>query len=409
VKFCFITTFFGQHSFGGDAVFIERLSEALLDDGHNVHIIYNVDAYKIVQSNHSDRDYSPPDRLVIHPIQSRFGKISPIVLHQTGQIFDLTKPIQAILEAHNFDVIHVHNISLMGGAGLLRLILRYPHVIRLMTAHEYWLMCPLSVRWKFKRQTCYKRQCIPCTIHSGRPPQLWRLSNALKHELQTLDGLLFPSDYAKRYHQQLGFIASYMQTVPYFLPDSWFDEPIPTQPPIHNRPYFVLAGRIVKEKGFQQVIPMMKDFPDIDLLIAGRGDYQSTLEALASGLNNVHFLGQLDFIQLKRLYSQAIATIVPSLMIETFGYIWLESLAMKTPVIVRNIEPLAELVTQHQGGVVFDTPDDLRNAMQMMLNDTHQRQAFIQRGYHSVQSTLRKHVHLAQYFEIINTLQARKG
>lgn len=408
MKFCFITTFFGEHSFGGDAIYIERLSKALLDDGHEVHIIYNVDAYRTVQGDTSGRDYSPPNNLVIHPMQSRLGKISPIVLHQTGQVFDLAKPIRAILDAHDFDVIHVHNISLIGGAGLFRLLGQYTRAIRLMTAHEYWLTCPLSVRWKFKREACYDRSCIPCTIHSGRPAQLWRLSDALKNGLKTLDGLLFPSDYAKQYHEDQQFVAPYMQTLPYFLPDSWFDKANPTHA-IRSRPYLMLVGRLVKEKGFQQVIPLMKDFPDIDLLIAGDGNYQSNLERRASDLPNVHFLGQLDFAQLKQLYRQAVATIVPSLMIETFGYIWLESLAMKTPVIVRNVRPLSDFIIDHQGGVVFNTSDDLQAAITMMITHTSQRQTYAENGYNSIQSIYRKSAHLTQYFDIIQKLMARKA
>ena len=38
MKFCMLTTFFGAHSFGGDAAFVDRLSRALARHGHEVHV-----------------------------------------------------------------------------------------------------------------------------------------------------------------------------------------------------------------------------------------------------------------------------------------------------------------------------------------------------------------------------------
>ena len=40
MKFAMFTTFFGPHSFGGDAAFVDRLSRALARHGHEVHVIY---------------------------------------------------------------------------------------------------------------------------------------------------------------------------------------------------------------------------------------------------------------------------------------------------------------------------------------------------------------------------------
>ncbi len=43
MKFCMITTFFGPHSFGGDAAYVDRLSQALCRLGHEVHVYYCVE------------------------------------------------------------------------------------------------------------------------------------------------------------------------------------------------------------------------------------------------------------------------------------------------------------------------------------------------------------------------------
>ena len=47
MKFCMLTTFFGTHSFGGDAAFVDRLSRALARHGHEVHVIHCRDAFEV--------------------------------------------------------------------------------------------------------------------------------------------------------------------------------------------------------------------------------------------------------------------------------------------------------------------------------------------------------------------------
>ena len=60
MKFCMITTFFGGHSFGGDAAYVDRLCQALCRRGHEVHVYYCVDAFNAVRGDHPLREYTPP-------------------------------------------------------------------------------------------------------------------------------------------------------------------------------------------------------------------------------------------------------------------------------------------------------------------------------------------------------------
>ena len=69
MKFCMITTFFGAHSFGGDAAYVDRLSQALCRRGHEVHVYYCVDAFNAVRNGHPLRPYTPPPGLHLHPLE----------------------------------------------------------------------------------------------------------------------------------------------------------------------------------------------------------------------------------------------------------------------------------------------------------------------------------------------------
>ena len=60
MKFCMVTTFFGGHSFGGDAAYVDRLCQALCRRGHEVHVYYCVDAFNAVRGSHPLREFSPP-------------------------------------------------------------------------------------------------------------------------------------------------------------------------------------------------------------------------------------------------------------------------------------------------------------------------------------------------------------
>jgi glycosyltransferase involved in cell wall biosynthesis len=406
MKFCFLTTFFGSHSFGGDAIVIERLAVALLNRGHNVHIIYPKDAYDLLNSGETQRTYTPPNNLVIHELHSRFGSLSQLAIHQTGGLADLHGQIKTILDAEQFDVLHAHNISLIGGLGLIELMARYPSAVKLMTTHEHWLMCPLSVLWKNNIDVCDNPTCISCTIRAGRPPQLWRYSQRIPNAIAQLDALISPSKYTLSRHQQEGIIAPRMIALPNFLSQIWIDNLPDTHESVHPRPFFLAVGRFIKEKGFQTLFSAMQQIPEVDLLLAGDGDYSDTLKQASEGLTNVHFLGYTQATSLMNLYQQAIALIVPSLVIEVFPTVTLEALATATPIIARRQGGLIEQVEDSRGGLLYDTDDELVSAMRQLHMNPTLRDTLGQKGQEKVCQDWSEDAHLRQYFELIQNIQS---
>ncbi len=405
MRFCMITTFFGEHSFGGDAVYVERLSEALLKRGHEVEVIYNRDAFDLVRRNTVPRSYAPPDGLVTHALTNRLKTLAALQIHQTGTPGFLSQPIEKIVNRKAFDVIHFHNLSLIGGIGLLKL---KTSAVKLMTAHEHWLLCPLSLLWKFNREVCQQPQCFRCTLHAKRPPQFWRSTTKINAALHHLHALIFPSRHTLELHRQRGIHAPDMQSLPYFLPDEWLT---PNEPSSDNgnrqRPYFLMVGRLVIEKGFQTVISLMRQFPDFDLIIAGDGIYRSHLESLSKDLPNVQFYGLANFSELKQLYAQARALIVPSLFYETFGYVVLEGLSQGTPVLARNLGALPDLITASDGGSVYDTEQELYEKMQQLASQPECHPNRKADHINAIQAYWSESVHLNRYLETIENYKIR--
>ncbi len=409
MKFCFITTFFGEHSFGGDSVFVERLTRELLNAGHEVHVIYNRDAFDLLKGDRSPRDVTLPHNLTVYPLRSALGRFSPILQHQTGGPGDLASSLRTLLKREAYDVIHVYNISLIGGPGLLQLMANTaPTALRIMTAIEYWLTCPLSVRWKFDRETCENPTCIACTLRAGRPPQWWRYLGMIKRDIATLDALIFPSQYAHDFHVEQGIEAANMRVLTGFLPDAWFEDDLVADTP-PDRPYFIVAGRLVKEKGFQHVIDAMDATPEADLFIAGDGPYKTNLHALARGRSNVRFLGVVNLATLRNYYRNASATVVPSLMVETFGNAWLESLATGTPVIASDVGPLPEFVEETSGGRVFRGVTGLRILLRSVIDEPSTWRALGRAGQQYVRQRYTSKRHMSDYLSLVCDLSECDG
>lgn len=400
MKFCMVTTFFGGHSFGGDAAYVDRLARALLRRGHEVHVIHCGDSFQAVRGAHPLRPYTPPEGLHVHRLESPLGRISPLVTQMTGKPFFKARALRDALEAVDTDVVHFHNISLVGGPDVLRMGRR---AVRLMTAHEHWLICPMHLLWKYGKKACDGNECLRCSLAGRRPPQVWRYTGAIDRGLQELDALIFPTRHALEEHRRRG-IGAPMVHLPYFLPDDWsrgLEDHAP-EPQASGRPYLAAAGRLVAMKGFHKLIPMMRFLPEADLRIAGTGPYEAQLKRLAAGLPNVRFEGLLSGEALGRLFHGARAVVVPSLFPETFGYVVLEAFAVRTPVVVHcGGGALVETGVQSGGGLGYSDDAELLLALRRMVHDDDLREDLADRGFAVRRGEWSEAAHLDRYFGLI--------
>ena len=397
-----VTTFFGAHSFGGDAAYVDRLSRALVRRGHEVHVFFCVDAFNAVRGDHPLRPYTPPPGLHLHPLESGLGPISPIATQATGLPLFKSRALASEIEKVDTDVVHYHNISLVGGPGVLKMGRK---AVRIMTAHEHWLICPMHLLWKYDSKPCDSAECIRCSLAGRRPPQVWRYTGAIGRALRALDALVFPSNHALSEHRSRGIEAPLVH-LPYFLPDGWSgcieDEPRS----LERRPYLAAAGRLVRMKGFQRLIPVMKELPEVDLRIAGTGPFESELRALAAGMPNVQFEGLLGGDALARLFHHARAVVVPSLFPETFGYVVLEAFAVKSPVVVHNGGgALLETGVESGGGLGYDTDAELVAALRAILGDDALHDRLAETGYAMSRGAWSEMAHIDRYFELIRSAE----
>jgi glycosyltransferase involved in cell wall biosynthesis len=157
-------------------------------------------------------------------------------------------------------------------------------------------------------------------------------------------------------------------------------------------------------KGVQDLIRIFRKYDKADLLIAGNGNYASTLRDKARGLQHVHFLGALNSSEIGALYRGAIAILVPSLCYETFGLTAAEAMAHGTPVIARRIGALGEIIEQSGGGRLFDTLEQCRDEMEYLRTEPGLRDQLGARGRKAVAENWTVDVHLARYLQIAESL-----
>jgi glycosyltransferase involved in cell wall biosynthesis len=112
--------------------------------------------------------------------------------------------------------------------------------------------------------------------------------------------------------------------------------------------------------------------------------------------------------RLRPLYRHAIALVVPSVAYEASPLVALEAFSEKTPVIAPNLAGLAEIVTEADGGLLYDGDDELRSALDRMRHEPGLRQCLGENGYRAVRGPWSADAHIARYLDIVRTCAAAK-
>ena len=395
-----VTTFFPPHHFGGDALYVHRLSNALAERGHEVTVVHDPEAFSILGGRPGPAPALAP-RVTVEPVRTRWPRVSPLVTYLTGRPGPKSRQLRGVLEGRHFDVIHFHNPSLVGGPE----VLRYGHALKLYTLHEHWLVCPMHTLWRYNRELCERPTCIRCTLTYRRPPQLWRDGALVGDRTAAVDLFLAPSRFTMEMHRRRGFTGP-MRHLPPFVP-AGETGPAPAAPP--DRAYFVTVGRLERLKGVHTLIEVFRRYDAADLVIVGGGTLERELRRQAAGLPHVRFTGTLPFSQLGDMYANALAVVVPSVGYETFGLVTLEAFARRTPAIVRDLGGLPEAVVESGGGFVYRNDEELIDALERLRTSAGLRDELGERGHAAYRRRWNADAHLDAYLGIVDELSSTRS
>ncbi|GIO06486.1 hypothetical protein J31TS6_25140 [Brevibacillus reuszeri] len=146
-------------------------------------------------------------------------------------------------------------------------------------------------------------------------------------------------------------------------------------------PILFFVGRLVREKGahllVEAVARLVHAYPDLQLVIAGRGPNLEDLKqtaALKGVAHHVRFLGFVDDERRNQLFHLADVAVFPSLY-EPFGIVALEAMSFGTPLVVSDTGGLREIVRHGENGATVYAGDveSLVNQLHWILSNPEKR------------------------------------
>jgi glycosyltransferase involved in cell wall biosynthesis len=406
-----VTTFYPPHTFGGDGVQVQRLAQALARRGHEVSVVYAPGAFALLRpgtgEGYVDIGHQSGDAasVTVHPLDGAGGRLEAILVQQFGRPVLFRGELRRLLEEPDGllpDVIHFHNVSLIGGLGVLTM----GHSIKLYTPHEYWLMCPTHLLFRYNKEICQNRTCIRCTLQSRRPPQIWRSTTSLDRYVSEIDSFVFPSHLTEAIHRERG-IESPGLTIHHFLPDSYVAAAGARGARRSSAErFFLYVGRMDEVKG---VGPLVSHFArssgPAPLYLAGDGPMLPMLKERYGKNPSIRFLGRLDPEDLGKLYRDTIAVILPSAGYEVLGLVVLEGFAHATPAIVTRVAGAGELIEASGAGFVYDSSAQLDAALLKLANNSCLRSELGQRGLSYVREVHAEGKYMTRYEDLIRELR----
>ncbi|MFH0815928.1 MAG: glycosyltransferase [Methanobacteriota archaeon] len=327
LKFLMTTTFYPPFHIGGDAVHVKYLSEELAKRGHEVHVMHSLDAHRLKRGKSEKAPVSEENGVHMHPLKSGSGLASTYKGYLFGRSGYFDGRYRALLKEIAPDVVHHHNISLLG-ASLLEKTGAYR---QLYTAHDYWLICQKNNLMR-GGGVCDGTGCIWCAVASGRPPQLWRG----RLRLEDIDCAIAPSRYMAGKLSGLGLK---IKVLPNFAP-----EPPIEIPDVPDNDFFLYLGVLEEHKGVRVLLEAFSK-SDQSLILIGDGPLAGLVEETIGNLGlapRVKYLGWMSDGRWPYL-KKAKALLIPSIGPENHPVTALEAMSVGTPTVCSDMGGTKEI------------------------------------------------------------------
>lgn len=150
------------------------------------------------------------------------------------------------------------------------------------------------------------------------------------------------------------------------------------------------AGRLTKQKGQEFLIALAEDLREknieFTLFIAGEGEERETLASLIKQKGLQQHVIMLGFVSDMDLFMHSIDIFLLTSTWEGFGFVLVEAMAHKKPVVAFNISSNPEIVEQGKTGFLIE-PGNMQSfsdAVLKLVNDAALRQKFGEEGMNRV-------------------------
>lgn len=347
-----VNSLYAPFSVGGAEVVAEMLATTLAAQGHTVTVVTTcsrdrgftveridgVDVYRFFPKNRwwlHDR-FTPGDkRSAVDKLRWRITDAwNRDAGEKFGRILDQVRP----------DVVHTHNIK--GLSPVLWHTARRHGLPVVHTGHSYELICADGALLGRGGRSCTPQtRCLTCNIHSA-----WYRAKA-----DAIDVFCSPSNYLLRAHAEAGVKPRRSEVVRNGIAPRGVTSRART--PLEHRPVrYLFLGQLAGHKGIGTLIEAIcrAGKADFTVDIAGRGDGERAMNALARSDGRVRFHGFVQGERKEQLLANADVLLFPSIWVENAPMSIAEAFRYGLPVIGSRIGAIPEFVDHGFNGLLFE-------------------------------------------------------
>jgi glycosyltransferase involved in cell wall biosynthesis len=339
---------------GGAETYVFKLGEYLISRGHEVQYFGMEHEEKCV--GNAVGAYT--SRMDFHD-GSKMSKLSyPI---KTIYSVEARKKLRLVLNDFKPDVCHLNNFNYQLTPSIILEIVKWRkqtgHECRIVfTAHDYQLVCPNHMMKNPNTgETCEKclgGHFLNCTkgkcIHRSRARSVvgtaealfWKINGAYRY----IDIIICCSEFLKTKMDTNPLFARKTVVMHNFTDKAEWKDTV-------KKDYVLYFGRFSKEKGFDTLIKVCKDLPDIQFIFAGNGSCASEIKEVP----NVKNMGFQSGEALEKLVREARFSVYPSEWYENCPLSVMESQMYGTPVLGADIGGIPELLEDGKTGELFES------------------------------------------------------
>ena len=315
------------------------------------------------------------------------------------------RAMSRLLERHEVDLAHVHNIYHHFSPSILA-PLRRRGVPVVMTVHDYKLVCPIYVL-RTHGEIC--ERCVGGHFHHAVrlrcergslagsalvATETW-LHRRLRLYERGVDVFVTPSRYLRDKLVEGGYPPERIRWIPNYVDASAF------VPEFTPGPYFAYVGRLSHEKGLETLIEAVAG-TSLRLKVLGDGPLRAGLESRAREVGAaVEFSGHVESNTLAGLVRGACAVVLPSEWPENGPLAVLEAMAWGKPVVASRVGGIPEFVREGREGLLVPHADPraLRHALERLARAPEEAERLGRNARARVEESYTPEAHLGSLAE----------
>jgi len=360
MKICLVTNLYEPYSTGGADIYVKWIAEALRERGHEVFVVTTCpprDSFFRIKKE----KIAGVAVYRFYPLNIYWGYLAqrkPLILKPFWHTLELFNPhvylvFKRILKREKPNIVHMNNMGGFSNA-IFWASKRERHKL-VYTLHDYLSICPKSVLLRNNSDRCNSPHLL-CQIY-----QMVKRRN-LKN---TVDTFIAPSRFLLEMHRKYRMFENdncvvLRHGVEVSAADIEKTVKKKKKYQKHKNVNVLYVGRVDVHKGLSTLTEAIKNTNrnDLNLHIAGSGDYLDQMRQELKNYNNVTFHGWVTGAYKENLFFQSDVCVLPSICYEVAGLVILEAYKYGLPVIGSRIGGIPEMIKQDETGFLFEPGDE---------------------------------------------------